>query len=159
MLRYVLLSVVLVASLAEARLSPKYADAKTFLSTCLDRSHPAHEPNCDSYQCFVRTHSLDLRQLDRMLCSSSSDCSADGADYGMVCVPYGSGAAFCECPVHSAFNATSCRCQKAAICPREAEARQQRQEREQAMREARETREAAAREREAERRRNQLVST
>lgn len=103
--------------------APQYSDARKFLRTCLDRSHPAHEPNCNSYQCYVRTHSLDLRQLDRMLCSRNSDCSVTGSNSGMVCVSYGGSAAFCECPMHSAFNATSCGCQKASICPREAGAR------------------------------------
>ncbi len=74
----------------------------------------------------LRHHSLDLRQLDRLPCGSDTDCFV--SDTGMRCVqpfpglnsaPPGGGdiaRGFCECPRHSAYNATACRCQEAELC-------------------------------------------
>ncbi len=56
-----------------------------------------------------------------MVCRSDSDCLS--ADTGMRCVTpalyannNSGGGGFCECERHSAYNASSCRCQEAELC-------------------------------------------
>jgi len=90
------------------------SDIGPFLAACR-----ANRQNCTDYSCLARaSYWSDLRHLELLSCHSLADCHH--MDTGFVCSRSGSSKrGFCECPRGAAFNATSCQCQKAELCPRE----------------------------------------
>lgn len=96
----------------------KPVSPKEFISSCLAFSRPSNTSNldikCHSLSCYnSRAQHLHLTQLERLECATAETCESEHTN--MVCKMFSSGS-FCDCPVGSAFNVTSCRCEKAAKC-------------------------------------------
>jgi len=101
----------------------KPVNPQMFLSSCLSfnaiRTNSSNvttnlDVKCHSQSCYnVRGEHLDLSQLERLECATGETCASSKTN--MICSMFSSGS-FCDCPIGSAFNATSCRCEKAAKC-------------------------------------------
>lgn len=96
----------------------KPVSPQEFISSCQAFSRPSNtsilDIKCHSLSCYnSRAQHLHLSQLERLECATAETCVT--AHTNMVCDMFSSGS-FCDCPVGSAFNVTSCRCEKAARC-------------------------------------------
>lgn len=90
----------------------EYTDPKLFLTKCIENKH---NQSCNTFKCFSRKGPEDLRLMNRMICSTDSDCLNETS--GFKCREYTHGLKFCDCPYGMAYNAMSCKCQYAKICP------------------------------------------
>ena len=106
-----LISLMALLSLGQGFQYNKALDPSEFIQHCLSPDRVA----CNSFECYSKSLTADLRHMDNLGCAYNSDCLHSST--GMICLKYSNGRSFCECPRAQGFNVTMCACQPAQRCP------------------------------------------